>query len=223
MDLDQLTEKIIATPYFQKLKNVVEDNDFHNHESVYNHLIKTATIAKRERKGNFITDTYAKEQFLAFMDHDVFGMPQKDVAVIIALLHDIGKILYIRENGKEYSINTKAPNGKTYCPGHEYLGSTIVRQVISDFFSTELVNFIARIIKLHDTFGPDYFMSKMNWPLPSLINDMKARAEGYYKEALFNVYCDCFTAEVFQPAIKKIISVFNDPALYIPREYVIPK
>jgi len=221
--LEIFIEKIIATSYFQKLKNVVENNDFHNHESVYDHLVKTALIAKKEREGNFIANEEAKKLFIRFMEQDIFGIKQKDACVIIALLHDIGKALYIKEEGKETSINTKTLSGKTYCPGHEYLGSTIVSEVINDLFPAELVVFIARIIKLHDTFGPDYFVNKIDWPLPLLINDVKARAEGFYKETLFNVYCDCFTAKVFQSAIGRIVNVFNDPALYTQRKYFIPK
>lgn len=112
--------------------------------------------------------------------------------------------------------------GKTFCPGHEYWGSTVVGQITADLsLPNEVVNLIANIIKLHDNFGADYFEGRKDWTMERLLDDVKSRAEGLYKEALFNIYCDCFYAAPFQYSKEMIVKIFNKPELYERREYVI--
>ena len=48
------------------------------------------------------------------------------------------------------------------------------------------------------------------------------RAQGFYKEALFNIYCDCSGAKAFEYAKSKIEGLFDDPKLYTTRKYFIP-
>lgn len=211
--IDQLIDKIIQNPLFLKLKDVVENNAYHTHEDVYSHLIKTKDIAQREIKGDFITNPEAKKLFLEFVNEDFHGMKRQDLIVIIALLHDIGKILPILVTNSE---------GKTFCPGHEYQGSKIVGKLLKDLpLSEEIIPYISNVIRLHDTFGEGYMAAKKGWPFDALMADIQSRAEGLHKEAMFNVYCDCFTAEPFQYAKAMIVKLFNHPKLYEKREYTI--
>ena len=53
-------------------------------------------------------------------------------------------------------------------------------------------------------------------------NDAKSKAEGYYKESMFNMYCDGYTAGAFEFGKKMIEEIFNEPTFYIPRQYFIP-
>ncbi len=217
-----LIDKIIQQPLFLQLKNIVENNAYHNHEDVYSHALKTKDIALREISGEFIGNLSARKSFLEFVNEDFAGMKRADILIMIALLHDIGKILYVKEADRSNSILVTDSSGITTCPGHEFWGSTIVSQVLKDLaLKIEIVNYISSVVKLHDTFGGSYFPIKTDWPPDFLINDVKSRSEGLYKEALFNIYCDCFSAALFQPTKKMIIEVFNNPSLYEKREYVI--
>ena len=45
--------------------------------------------------------------------------------------------------------------------------------------------------------------------IEEIVDDVKARAERLYKEALFNVYCDCFYAKPFVESKQKIEEIFN--------------
>lgn len=46
MNIDELIKQIINTSLFLQLKNVIENNTYHDHEKTYDHLIKTFETAK---------------------------------------------------------------------------------------------------------------------------------------------------------------------------------
>lgn len=221
-NLDTIVEKIINSPLFLKLKGVVENSPWHDNESVYDHLLKTYEIAKREINGEFITNLEAKKLFLEFVNAPFGNLKTGDVMLIIALVHDIGKILYYKDENQEKPLRQENQNGTTRMPGHEYWGSTIIDKILKGVgLDNNIVEKIAKVVKLHDTFNEGYFGGVADWPIDVVVDDVKARAEGLYKETLFNIYCDVFTAKPSQNSITKIIEIFNQPSLYSPREYFI--
>lgn len=221
-NLDSIVKTIINNPLFLQLKNVIENNSYHDHEKTYDHLIKTYETAKTQVKGDFITNDDAKKLLLEFVSAPFDNFTNGDVMLLTALLHDVGKILYYKDGEKEFPLRHKNTDGIVSNPGHEYWGSTIVRDFVKNTsLSEKVVEKIARVIRLHDTFGAHYLDPMLNFPMEKIIDDVKSRAEGFYKEALFNVYCDCFTTKPFEKAKEKIIEIFNEPTLYTPREYFI--
>lgn len=219
-DFDSIIEGIINNPLFLKLKNVIKNSPWHDHESVYDHLIKTHKIATEQIEAEFITNKAAKKSFLDFISKELNGVKIKDLMLITALIHDIGKILYYKDKGQEKPLRHENAEGITKMPGHEYWGSTIVPELLKDSgLSKDNIQRIAKVVRLHDTFNDNYLASSIS--VEELIDDIKARAEGLYKEALFNIYCDVFTAPPSQQSIKRIVKIFNSPSLYSPREYFI--
>lgn len=224
-NLDETIQIIISHPLYEGLKNVIETIDgMHDHEPVYDHCIKTSKIAREQITGGFITNRIAQEKFSSWMQEDFHGITKGERAVLTALLHDCGKILYFEENGRSRSINVQKENGQTSCPGHEYWGGRlVVPELLKDIpIASEAKRLISEVVKVHGTFGTEYFKGKENWSAQDLIFDMKSRANGYYEESLFNVYCDCHTAPGFQKAKKQIEGVFSDPTFYIKRKYFPP-
>lgn len=222
MELDNIIASIIKNLLFLRLKEVVENNGYHHHEKVYDHLIKTKAIAKREISADFITNPEAKELFFEFVNEDFHGMKRADIMILIALLHDVGKILSVKDGNNLHPILVANSSRITSLPGHEYWGSTIVEKFLKEFtLDPQILRYISNVIRLHDTFSENYWAPRNDWPMEAILNDVKSRAEGLYKEALFNIYCDCFTAAPFQTAKEKIVQIFNEPALYTKREYVI--
>lgn len=220
--MNELIDKIVQNPLFLQLKNTIENNTYHNQEDAHSHSIKTKNIALGAIKGDFIKNPDAKQKFLEFVNGDFNGMKRSEIMVFVALLHDIGKILNTKNDNKTHSILVTDPRGNTACPGHEYWGSTIINEVLKGLsLNKKIVEYIANIVKLHDTFNESYFASKENWPFDLLMNDVKSRAESLYKEVLFNVYCDCYSATPYQNAKEMIIKIFNDPSLYEERQYII--
>lgn len=226
-NLDELINKISSNELFLRLKNVVENVDgWHDHEDVFSHSVKTGDFAKNVRGGEFISNPHARELFAKWIDEDLFGMKKKDIGVLIALLHDCGKILKYKEGDREETLITRKPSAKdqTLCPGHEYWGGEIVvREILRDSgLDTRIIDHISKVIKLHDAFSAGYFKDKQQWSVEDIIIDMKARAEGYYKEVLFNMYCDGYTAPAFEAGKARIKEIFNSPSFYSPRTYFIP-
>lgn len=225
VNLDSLATQITAHTLFQRSKDVIENiNGSHDHESVYDHLLKTALIARKEREGNFITNAKAKQRFITYMNQEISGVQKKDIAVLTALLHDSGKILSYTENDEAYPMNISRANGQTACPGHEYWGAEIVvPEILADINLPERVKeYIKHIIKMHDTFMHGYFKPRETWTLEDTIQDLKSKAEGEYKEVLFNIYCDLYTAPSFSFVKPIIENIFSSEMLYIPRQYGIP-
>lgn len=222
MNLEETISKIIQNPLFLKLNNVVENNGYHDHEAVYDHLVKTKDIALREIKADFITNPEAKVKFLEFVKSDFYGLKKADIMILIALLHDIGKILSIKKGETLHSILVTTNGGITFCPGHEYEGSKIVSEFTKDLnLLPEVTSYISKVIQNHDTYNQLYLEGRNAWPQDILLKDIKSRADGVYIEAMFNIYCDCFTAQPFQKAKGMIIEIFNNPNLYTSEEYVI--
>lgn len=224
MDLAALQKQIIAHPLFQKLSTVVENNAWHHNESVYDHSLKTAQIAKERLTADFIKNPTAKKYFQTLITKEIHGTSLGNLMYLIALLHDCGKILtYFEGNGPKPILMT-TPVGNTSCPGHDYWGGRLVIPVILKDISlpADAKQFIGEVIKIHDTFNDGFFLTRKDWPLASVIENIKALANGYYEEALFNIYCDNYTADPSKDSIKKIEAVFNDPTFYEKRKYILP-
>lgn len=219
-NLSVIKEKIIAHPYFQKTKDIVEDNACHHKESVYDHLLVTAKRAEDGAKGEFISDPKSRELFANWMEEDRAGYSQKDVAIITALLHDIGKILVYEENGKTNSINQTLKDGTTFAPGHEYWGSSLALKILTDVgIFGDTVYLVAMIIKLHGSLLFAQFDKEKS--IEAHISDMKTLGQGLEKEILFNIYADVATCPIFGDWLKVIEKMFNSEELYTKREYFV--
>lgn len=220
--LDSAVKTILSHPSFMKLQAVVENNSYHEHESVYDHLLKTFTLAKEKATGNFIKNTAAQKAFQTFTEKTTDGVTKKDMLILTALLHDIGKCLSYTDNNKTYDITLTLPDGTTRCPGHEYQGSLLIPTILEKItLPQSVLSSIENVIRLHDTFNEDYFRAKQQWHIQDLVTDAKTRAETFYLEALFNMYCDCYTAKPFQFAIPFIEKLFHEPSFYTPRKYFV--
>lgn len=219
-NIDNLIQQIIQLPQFLKLKEVVENNAYHQHESVYDHSIKTLHIAQQQIQGEFIQNAKAKESFIHFVNQEIAGFKRKDCMILTALLHDIGKILRVKDGSSVKPLIVTLPDGTTVCPGHEYWGSTILKEILQHLsLPNQVIDSITSVIRLHDTFSEFYFSSKQSWQWEIVLNDIKSRAETFYIQTLFNMYCDTFTADVFRQGKTMIIKAFNDPLLYSMRQY----
>lgn len=223
-NLDQTVEQIKAHPIFVSLKDVVENIEgYHDHESVFDHLVKTANRAKEMTQGNFINNNEAKDIFTRWMQEDFYGITKADRAVLIALVHDCGKALFYEEGGEKHSINIQKPDGHTKCPGHEFWGGRlVVPELLKDLsLAPEIKRQIAEVVMVHDAFGSDYFAGKEGLLIEEVISDIKCRANGYYQESLFNQYADCSAAPAFEKTKGRTEEVFSHPSFYIPRKYFI--
>ncbi len=119
-------------PEFYELKNVVENNDWHHKENVFDHTLSVLdNLEKAFRNLNKAT-----EQFL---NKKIDGITRKNLLKVAALFHDIAK--------KETIANN---NSLTLCPSHEDKGSIKARTILKRFkLSDKELKFILSIIKNH--------------------------------------------------------------------------
>ncbi|OGE31611.1 hypothetical protein A2631_00575 [Candidatus Daviesbacteria bacterium RIFCSPHIGHO2_01_FULL_44_29] len=204
--LSEIVDEIIQSPRFKQLDNLIENNSYHEHESVYAHSLSVYKRALEAVQGDFISNTEAKKLYLSFLNEELYGYKRSELLCLIALLHDIGK--------GEAGVLVTDEDGNTKAPGHELAGSTIVDQFIDQQdFSPEAIKYLTNCIRLHNTMG-NYFDKPVPGDILQIVNEIKQEGEGYFIENLFNIYCDALEADVFADSLLKIVQVFNQPELY---------
>ena len=146
-------------------------------------------------------DSEAKKLFEKWMNEEIGGMKRKDLAILIALLHDCGKILSYREDNKVSTLITSKPilEGQTLCPGHEYWGGEIVApEILKELgIGENIIDFILQVIKFHDALGYVYLTGKENYMYDNTQGtsrtdkDMNYSLKDVYKACPKKIVADC--------------------------------
>lgn len=120
MDISSLTSKSIAEgklqeilPEFYDLKNITENNPWHLHQTVFDHVVRVISGMEKVLQLDFF-NSENKKRIEKYLNTRRGKATRKEILVVATILHDIAKLHTCIEN-KE----TKA----TRCPGHEILGS----------------------------------------------------------------------------------------------------
>lgn len=220
-DLEKTVKQIENNSNFRKLKNVIENNPYHDHESTYDHLLKTLRIAQKEIKGEYVNNTEAKTAFESYISVHIDGILKRDLMLIFALIHDIGKIIVFEENGRKIPMEIENADGTTTAKGHEYWGSLIVPEITKELdLSQGVIDYLSKCVRLHGTFSNVWNENKEASAI-KILPYLKRASEGIQVELIFNGYCDCFTAKPFQPAIPLIHELLNLPETYEEVKYSI--
>lgn len=120
-------------PEFYELKKVVENNPWHNRESVFNH-----TLSVLEGMEKIIRDS--KKEIKQALNEIIDKNSRKNLLYVAALLHDIGK--------KETVIDLG--DGARGCPGHEEKGAEKVEKILKRFdLSQKEFKIITDIVRNH--------------------------------------------------------------------------
>jgi hypothetical protein len=127
-------EFIKQIPEFYELKDIIENNDWHDNDSVFNHTL--TVLGKLEK---ILKDV--KGEILDYLDRKVSGYTRRELLSLAVLLHDVAK--------KETIIKK---NAKTSCPNHEEKSAIKANRILSRFdLSEKEKELIIRLIKHHDT------------------------------------------------------------------------
>lgn len=123
---------ISLIPEFYELKNVVENNDWHHKENVFDYTLSVFdNLEKAFRNLNKKT-----EQFL---NKKIDNRTRKNLLKVAALFHDIAK--------KETLVDNK---NSTLCPSHEDKGLIKAKTILKRFkLSDKELKFILSIVKNH--------------------------------------------------------------------------
>ncbi len=124
-------EKLI--PEFYKLENIIENNPWHNEESVFNH-----TISVLDNLEKIIRNS--KKEIKQALNKIIDKNSRKNLLYVATLLHDIGKKEAITDLG----------GGVRGCPGHEKKGAQKTKKILKRFnLSQKELKIITDIVKNH--------------------------------------------------------------------------
>ncbi|MBI4993691.1 HD domain-containing protein [Candidatus Wolfebacteria bacterium] len=123
---------INALPELYELKNVIENNLWHNNDSVFDH-----TIAVLEKLEMLFKKT--NDNINSYLNQIVNKNTKKQLLFLGTVLHDIAK--------KETIINK---NSITTCPRHEQKGAVKAQKILRRFnLSQKEIHYITNLIKHH--------------------------------------------------------------------------
>lgn len=121
-------------PEFYELKNVVENNDWHHKESVFDHTLSVLDNLEKAFRD-------LSKETKRFLNKKIDNNTRKNLLKIATLFHDIAK--------KETIISN---NGSTSCLGHENKGPIKAKTILKRFkLSDKELKFILSIVKNHDS------------------------------------------------------------------------
>ncbi len=109
-------------PEFYQLQDVVESHDWHDHQSVFDHSIKSAQALESIVSFNYL-NTEQRDALTAYLN-SVFDVHTRlDLLRLATLLHDIGKLISFQTNSQD----------KTSNPGHGFVGGWIAGPFVDRF------------------------------------------------------------------------------------------
>lgn len=136
LDIGKIKKNEFANeiPEFYELEKVIENNDWHDNDSVFNHTLTVLSHLEKILKKT-------KKVILRYLNKKIDSCSRKEILFLATIFHDIAKKETIVREGT-----------KTRTPGHEREGAKKVRKILSRFdLSNREKNFVAEIIKNHDT------------------------------------------------------------------------
>lgn len=131
-------------PEVYELKKITENNSWHKSQNLFDHTIETVTILS-----NIISlKMFSNKKFLKNVKYKfekrIFeNYKRKDLIMISAILHDIGKPITLIINNDE----------TTACPLHEIVGSSLIDLFSKRFlFSKKEELYVKKIVEYHTLF-----------------------------------------------------------------------
>ncbi|MGV8141824.1 MAG: HD domain-containing protein [Candidatus Woesearchaeota archaeon] len=119
-------------PEIYRLKEVIENNRWHNNESVFDHTLNVLS------KLYWINET-CSSRVQTYLDQHIDENTQGEILYIAAIYHDIGKKVTMEKRGSNTSFY-----------GHEEEGAKIVKPMLEKFFISDLEQrIVTQIIMNH--------------------------------------------------------------------------
>jgi flagellin-specific chaperone FliS len=165
-------------PEFFELKNCIENNGWHNNDSVFDHTINVLGELKK------ILET-ASNKINSYLEQKVDSYLRKDLLFLGSLFHDIAKTdtLVIEENGI------------TRCPQHEEIGSQKVKEILNRFdLSEQEKAIVVRLVKYHGEIHP--ILSSENSNLSKEFPKYKSKHHDIFIELILMGMSDTYGSQL---------------------------
>jgi putative nucleotidyltransferase with HDIG domain len=196
-------------PELNLLKEVIEDNKWHNNQLVYDHTISVFKELQLLLKLNVIDEKEQEEAVSKHLDEKIGNHARRNLLLIAALLHDIGKRNTMKVN----------PDGSTTFPGHEEKGAGMINS-----FSRQLglnpndIEFVKTLVLLHGETHKAVGSCTKN--RKSKLDDIRKKFRGQFLELLLLCWADMLGShlrfnnpEDFRKRNKTYMSLINDMKL----------
>lgn len=123
-----------------RLKETIENNDWHDNDSVYDHTISVFGNLLRDLEFSFISNESVRLHLNEQLNSTVGKTSRREILLMAAIFHDIAKAETIIKN----------ENGLDACPNHEAKSAERARQILTDHnFDEADISRICAIVAYH--------------------------------------------------------------------------
>ncbi|MFH1661728.1 MAG: HD domain-containing protein [Candidatus Falkowbacteria bacterium] len=171
-------------PEFFELKKCIENNSWHNNDSVFSHTLSVLEeLKKLLRTVNNKINSYLNQQ--------IDNYSRKDLLFLSTLFHDIAKTDTLIEE-----------NNLTSCPDHEEIGSEKVKDILERFdLSGKEKVIVIDTIKYHGKIHP--ILSLKNTNIEKQFADFKQRHHDIFIELILLGMSDTFGSQLKENNIEE--------------------
>jgi len=164
-------------PEFYELEKIVENNPWHTNDSVLNHTISVLLELKQLLKK-------LNDRIKVYLGKKIDIYSKRELLFLTALFHDIGK----KETFEKEKDITK-------CPGHEKVGTTKLKIILSKFdLSKNEKEFITKIVRNHG-----FIHEILNFPEKNLkkkLEEFKKRYSDIFLEVILLSIADMLGSQL---------------------------
>jgi len=208
-----LVSSIYKAHSIQQLNEYTENNPYHSHENVLEHIQTVFSNLLNLLQFDFVLDDSLRTALLQYMNRkvDPYGaLSRKELLLIACSLHDIGKatqLVVIDDQG-----NTKAP-------GHEHASASIVPimldQANSTLTDTE-ISLIQLLVDRHDTYSEGYLSTHLTFDISKDMSIIRSTQPQFYIELMLHILADNYGAEIYKKYDTYLKEqLFNSPELLV--------
>lgn len=206
-DFEEIINQIKNHRYYELSKNVIENNENHHRDPINEHLERTFEKAKEISDGNIILNPNIKSEFEKILNTEIGGIKKCYLLQIVALLHDIGKIIIFVDAKKEVPLLKPTVGANNSFPAHEYWGSVLAKEILTELnLPSDSIEFICKCIRLHNAGFNVWYEDLSN---KERLWEIKLRSENIHFELIFGTFCDLFYGKAFQDKINNVLEVLN--------------
>lgn len=206
-----LIQSIFNHPHVQDLTQHIENNPYHDHENVLEHVQTVFANLQILLQFEFVTAKGQREQLQNYLNRviDPTGkLTARELLLIANSLHDIGKNTHLQVVDDQ---------GNTKAPGHEHQSAGLVPKILhengADITQTE-ISLIQLIVDRHDTYSESYLSANLTFEVAQDIVLIKTAQPQFYVELLLHIMADNFGAPIYVKYDRYLKEkIFNSPLL----------
>lgn len=198
IDFENTVSLLFSQKDVQDLKGLKENNPVHKNEDVFIHT-KIVTLRLDDLLSlSFIKSSDTKNAAIKHLKRVIGRFSKAELLVLSSVLHDIGKAKFIKIGNKQTRVLKEKGDGTTEAIGHEAVSAKHSKEILKSLgFAEEELDFMTRLINVHNGFFMSDFARWYKLPLKKVIAEQKLKCPDILPEVLFFMLADNKNAESF--------------------------